>query len=116
MNREQRRKFEKQLRKHSIDMGTFEQLRRIDQLESSSQIQTGQSVRINTQQIKKNVAWKAMNPAYRQFVQDSKDKIFTAERLAGQYAGMISLAEDTTEPKWVFHTIDLIPVVENVEA
>lgn len=65
----------------------------------------GKTVKINTDKILE----KHNSTKFIKFVEDNKDKVFTA-LLYGNYTQMYVLDEDISTPKWLFFENDLIEV------
>lgn len=63
---------------------------------------------LNVPAIQSRKNYKIMNPKYKEFVESSKGKIFTAHK---ENTNLISLKE---EPAWLFWSGDLIKVDEEV--
>ena len=103
MNREIRRKL-----KLSKDEGNL-----VDLLSrwnnTKNDIVAGDKVKINFEQISKRPDYHKMNESYRMFVEDNKNKLFTAgEGLnEGTARNLIPLQEDST---WLFWCGDLVKV------
>ena len=70
----------------------------------------GQKGKLNVSKILVNE--NVLKPAYKDFVRAHADDVFTVEKAAEGYNHIVSLVEDTTEPKWLWKTTDLIAVEE----
>jgi hypothetical protein len=70
----------------------------------------GDKVRIDYEGITSRIDYEKRKPEYCSFIEKSKDKIFTV-KYDEKYRNnpwLVSLEEDTTEPRWLFTTSDLI--------
>lgn len=106
MNRQQTRKLRKDARKKGIDEAVTELYisMKKEGMETPSppkEIQTGDTVMIDVDKVTARRNYERMTPAYREFVEASDGKVFTAMREQGN---LISLQE---EPKWLFWSGDL---------
>jgi hypothetical protein len=100
MNRETRRKLK--ITKEQADI--------FDRLSSGKLINAGSKVRLKYDQITSREDWATLNQKYKNFVEANKDSEFTVqidEKIHNMYK-LVSLAEDTTEPKFLFWVGDLI--------
>jgi hypothetical protein len=100
MNRETRRKLK--ITKEQADI--------FDRLSSGKLINAGSKVRLKYDQITSREDWATLNQKYKNFVEANKDNEFTVqidEKIHNMYK-LVSLAEDTTEPKFLFWVGDLI--------
>lgn len=80
-----------------------------------SRPQIGDKCKINVEKIISRKDWERLNPAYKQFVLDNVDTIFTVQEdkfksKADGFIAIVSLVEDTTKPKWLWSVDDLIKV------
>jgi hypothetical protein len=75
-------------------------------------ISEGTKVKLNTNQMKSHPDYKNLVPKYRDWVEDNQDKIFTViyDENKKNKPVLVCLKEDTTNPKWLFWTGDLIIV------
>lgn len=70
-----------------------------------------QKVKINYKRIASEKDYLKRQKKYRKFLEENKNKVFTVEYDRNHPDGkMVCLEEDTTEPKWLFTSYDLIPV------
>lgn len=70
-----------------------------------------QKVKINYKRIVSEKDYLKRQKKYRKFLEENKNKVFTVEYNRNHPDGkMVCLEEDTTEPKWLFTSYDLIPV------
>lgn len=110
MNREQRRKYERQLRTKGVskeDMNLFFKM-----LSSSpDDFKDGDKARINVERIQSHPDYEKMNPKYKKFLEDNKESVFTVIlSKKGFNKSFVEFEEDTTEPKWLWCSDDLIKV------
>lgn len=102
MNREQRRKLEKQL----VAKGaTREQAKMLIQIHTDKgSLKEGDRVRLNMKSILEQPDYANMNPKYKQWVEDNKDKVFTVEydEKHGENSTLVCLREDESDPRWLF--------------
>ena len=106
MNRQQTRKLRKDARKKGIDEAVTElyismKKKGMETPSPPQEIQTGDTVMIDVERVTSRRNYARMAPAYREFVEASDGKVFTALREQGN---LISLQE---EPKWLFWSGDL---------
>ena len=76
---------------------------------SETMLQPGDVVFIDTEKIISKPNFKDLQPAYQDFIRSATDKVFTVvkeERYAGK--PIVSLLEDTSDPKWLFWEGELI--------
>ena len=70
----------------------------------------GDKVTLDYLGITSRVDYDKRRPEYRNFIEENKDRIFTV-KYDEKYRNnpwLVSLEEDTTEPRWLFTTSDLI--------
>lgn len=99
MNRETRRKLK--ITKEQSDI--------FDRLSSGKLINAGSKVKLKYDQITSRKDWATLNQKYKDFVEENKDKEFTVqidEKIHNMFR-LVSLEEDTTEPKLLFWVGDL---------
>lgn len=111
MNRKQRRDFSQRAKKNGVDVKLTELYLAMDKegLEKPSpanDIKEGDKVSVNVELVKARRNYDRMSGAYKQFVEDSVGKVFTAHV---EQENMISMVE---EPKWLFWSGDLVLVTE----
>lgn len=75
----------------------------------------GDKCKLNVERITGRKEWGKLNPKYKQFVQDNKNTIFTVQQDKFKphkdgFVSIVSLVEDTTEPKWLWCVDDLIKI------
>jgi len=79
-------------------------------------LQDGDRVRLKVQQIKRRKNWPRMNEKYKEFIEGSKDKIFTVKLKDGAVRGVsYRLATLVEEPMWYFWQEDLMLVKDEEE-
>lgn len=124
MNREERRNLAKKIKKanKTLKLGLNKtQLKdyikfKEEQL-SSVVLFEGDRVKIDYKGITSRVDYDKRRPEYRDFIEQNKNNIFTV-KYDEKYRNnpwLVSLEEDTTEPRWLFTTSDLIPYNEEKE-
>lgn len=75
----------------------------------------GDKCKVNVERITGRKEWSKLNPKYKQFVLDNKNTIFTVQQDKFKphkdgFVSIVSLVEDTTEPKWLWCVDDLIKI------
>lgn len=108
MNREERRKIAKRWHVKPEMVTAFEQM--LKEATEAEPMPDGQKVKLNVGKILVNE--NVLKPAYKDFVREHADDVFTVEKTADNYTHIVTLVEDTTEPKWFWKTTDLIAVEE----
>ena len=75
----------------------------------------GTKVKLNYEWITEHPTYNKMQKAYKDFVENNKDTIFTVEydKKHGSNSYMVCLKEDTTPVKWLWHSSSDLIVVEN---
>lgn len=106
MNRQQTRKLRKDAKKKKIDEAVTElyismKKNGMETPNLPQEIQTGDKVSLDLEKITTRRNYDRMSPAYREFVENSGDMVFTAMKEQGN---LISLQE---EPQWLFWSGDL---------
>lgn len=112
MNREQRRRYAKELKKMGANQGEIK--RYDDMLKTASNFAEGDKVTINYDKITSETGYELRTENYRTFVENNKDTIFTIE-YDKKFKGsgnqiLVTFAEDETKPKWLWYVDDLIKV------
>ena len=110
MNRQQKRAAAQRLRKNSATHLSFKQAQSVaeilDEVRKPSGISVGDKVVLDYEKITNTQQWSGANPAYREFIDVHKDEVFTAEAapaVEGRvHKQIFQLAEDQSEPKWLF--------------
>lgn len=117
MNREQKRKFKKQLKKaskFSRIQGEAIDFQKNPVNREGLSIPEGSKVKFNIEKMKAHPDWETLEEDYRNFIEQNIDKIFTVEYDEQyQYEPLwVCLAEDPAPIKWLFYIGDLQVVEE----
>ena len=109
MNREQKRAFVKKAQMKGVSKKTVEAYAEIMDMGDGTiiepqDIQEGESVKLNLENIKNRRNYENMSDKYKSFVETNADKIFTAHL---ERPTLVSFVE---EPSWLFYSGDLIKV------
>lgn len=116
MNRAERRKMQKDLRKTGMSK---EQAKAYVEKNYGPSIpmEEGQLVKLNYNLMVAHPEWKNQEDAFKLWVTAHRDKVFTVEwdpnRVAANTDDIktnVQLKEDETEDKWIFNTATLIPI------
>lgn len=107
MNREQRRAFVKNAKSKGVSQKAAEAYaaildRGVGKVTPAQTIEEGEQVMLNLDTLKARQNYERMSELYKQFVEESSSKVFTAHV---ERPNLISLKE---EPKWLFWSGDLI--------
>lgn len=107
MNREKRRRTEKQLRSRGVNQETIRSYMELLRDTNKSQdlgpvIPYGSHVKINLEKIQSRKEYDRLSKKYREFVERNSDTVFTA---IVEKRGLISFQE---APEWLFWNGDLI--------
>ncbi len=80
-------------------------------------LEEGTPVKLNYEMMKRHPDWRIQRDDFKAWVEAHKDDMFTVEwdknrkeRNSRDKKFNVCLAEDTTEPKWLFYTSTLIPM------
>jgi ABC-type tungstate transport system permease subunit len=111
MNREEKRKVTKKLKSkgYTLDrINTYISYR--EKLESSIILSEGDLVRIDINRIKEHPDYSKLSEKYKAFIANNTGREFTVEydKNHTNNPTLVCLKEDTTDPKWLFWTGDLI--------
>lgn len=115
MNREQRRKYEKQLRENGYTADVAKRMANLKkQMASEDAIKEGDKVTLNYKKITSYADYATKTEGYKTFVENNKDTVFTVKyddfyNKNGNNI-IVTLAEDTTKPSWMWVIDDLIKV------
>lgn len=117
MNRKQRREMEKEFRKRGVSKQVAKDLVAI---RDGREMEEGTKVKLNYKRITTHPDWKKkLRKEYKDWIEAHKNDTFTVEwdemRKANNSVDKkirVCLAEDTTVPKWLFLTSDLIPITK----
>lgn len=120
MNREQKRKFKKQMekaQKTSLSKKDIEQIKEYADLteKTSLTIPEGTKVKLNVEAITNSKIFHEYREEFKQFIIDNRNKTFTIEydKVQKQPHNLfVCLKEDPTPLKWLFYVGDLIPIKE----
>ncbi|WP_206459318.1 hypothetical protein [Anaerovorax sp. IOR16] len=109
MNRQERRKYIRELRKFGISGKQIEDILFLKEASENVCLQEGQKVKLNLEKIKSNVNYENMSDKYKKFIELHKDDIFTVEYDKNHMNNpvVVCFKEDTTDPKWLFWDGDL---------
>lgn len=109
MNREQRRMLK---RKHKDIRAEFaDKLNRLIE-EIEDPLKDGDLVRLNVDQIVKRSDYAHTQKAYQDFIESSKEKVFSVRLYRKREDGFSALVELVDVPNWIFWHGDLIRVEE----
>lgn len=115
MNRQQKRAKVKDLQKQGIKRETAKKF--VEQRYSYQELEEGQTVKLNYELMIRHPDWKIQREDFKTWVTEHKDDYFTVEwdttrKLNNTKDKKINvcLAEDTTNPKWLFYSDTLIPI------
>ena len=112
INREQRRKAVKILHKKGRPLAEAKMIVALHRKMSKpgAVIKEGEAVMLNAEAITSRKDFAGMEPAYIEFVTNNKEKVFTVMYDPGRLDNptLVSLREDTKDPKWLFWQGDLI--------
>lgn len=106
MNREQRRKLDKQ----GFDGNKIAAV--LNAVDDSKWIQEGEKVKLDVKKITGRNDWQKLTERYRSFVMDNAKTVFTVqyEEKYGKKPSLVTFAEDNT---WLWWVGDLIVVKDN---
>ena len=110
MNRKEKRITEKILKAKDYSPEQIERLIATKELiKNSIIIPEGQKVKLNIKSIKDDVNYPRLTDKYKQWVDGHVDDVFTVEYDINHKVNtsLVCLAEDKTEPKWLFWTGNL---------
>ena len=115
MNRKERRAQTKYLQK-TVKMSKEQAKEYVERQYSHQQLEEGTKVKLNWELIRRHPDWKIQRADFKAWVEAHKDEVFTVEwdkkrkeNNSKDKKMLVCLAEDTTEPKWLFFTSTLIP-------
>ena len=116
MNRAQRRQAVKNLQKEK-GYKRAEAKRLVETFLTDVPLEEGQKVKLNYELMIRHPDWKNQRDDFKEWCTAHKDDIFTVEwdkerkeKDASDKKLMVCLAEDETEPKWLFNTLTLTPI------
>lgn len=115
MNRQQRRAEVKNLQKRGVKRSVAQTI--VERYYNNIELEEGATVKLNYELMIRHPDWKIQREDFKEWVTSHKDEYFTVEwdelrkeKNSRDKKLMVCLKEDTTEPKWLFHTDTLIPV------
>lgn len=115
MNRQQRRAEVKNLQKRGVKRSAAQSI--VEKYYNNIELEEGATVKLNYELMCRHPDWKIQRDDFKEWVTTHKDEYFTVEWDEKRKANnskdkkiMVCLKEDTTEPKWLFHTDTLIPI------
>lgn len=92
-------------------MGIIDNIRVANQFKAAIEgdwpLQDGDKVQLNLDVIKGHPDYQKRLPAYQKFCEENAGKTFTVAYDKRLRQSLVSLVEDTTEPKWLFWIGDL---------
>lgn len=107
INREQRRKMK--WTKEQAD--AYEYYKMLENTPDEMLIDAGSKVKLKYEQIVGRKDYSKMRSDYKEFVEENKEKEFTIlisdDKIHNKYK-LVSLEEDTKDPKWLFWVGDLV--------
>ncbi len=112
MNRAERRHPQK-LNVHQViqDFATIGKLKKA--IEYGWKFNNGDKVCLDLEKIKRHPEYDKRVPAYREFCEKNAGRVFTVEYDEGMRPSVVCLAEDDSNPKWLFWDGDLKAVKQS---
>jgi hypothetical protein len=110
MNRKQRRKLSKYMKKKD---SYFDILKHLDDIDNNKVLyEEGESVKLNYESITSQPDYQNMNPKYIEFVETHKNDAFTVEYdlRHKENPTLVCLKEDQSDPKWLWWVEFLIKI------
>ena len=102
MNREERRHPSKAARVRKI-IEDFNTVRKIQKaLGGGWTYEPGDKVKLDMEKIMADKEYDRKLPTYRAFCEANAERVFTVEYVAGMNPSVVCLAEDESNPKWLF--------------
>ena len=115
MNRQQKRAEIKNLQKRGVKRSVAQTI--VERYYNNVELEEGYTVKLNYELMIRHPDWKIQRNDFKEWVVAHKDDYFTVEwdsvrkeKNSKDKKIMVCLKEDTTEPKWLFHTDTLIPI------
>lgn len=105
--------------KHKLSLFNIDTWKELSVEGERMNIHIGDKVKLNYESIINDVDYSTLSKEYKQWVEKNKDNIFTViedEKFKPnqhKFSSIVSLKEDTTEPKWLFSTVNLIKIGED---
>ena len=124
MNRAEKRNLAKRIKKmnKNLNLGLnktqLEQYIKFKEMQAESIVLfEGDKVKIDYLGITSRADYERRRPEYRDFIENNKDTVFTVkyDEKYRHNPWLVSLEEDTTEPRWLFTTSDLILIEKEKE-
>ena len=124
MNRAEKRNLAKRIKKMNKNLNLGLNKAQLEQYIKFKEMQTesivlfeGDKVKIDYLGITSRVDYERRRPEYRDFIENNKDSVFTVkyDEKYRHNPWLVSLEEDTTEPRWLFTTSDLILIEKEKE-
>lgn len=119
MNREQRRKLQKDFVKKGFDKDQAKKMVYLQDIregnKEGSRLTDGTAVKIDVSRCLAVKGDKEKNPKYVEFVKANAGRVFHVQHQADKPdSSIVELLEDLTEPKWLFWEGDLIKIKEEL--
>lgn len=115
MNREERRRKQKELRKHGFSKNAAKA--QVAAYFAYQPLDDGAMVRLNYELMIRHKDWRKQSDEFKKWVEDHKNDLFHVEydekkkeNNAYDMKFQVHLKEDTTDPKWLFNSETLIPI------
>ena len=107
MNRAERRHptKSKQVRQVLDDLNKVAKIKQM--LDGDWPFQPGDKVKLNIEVITGDQEYGRKLPAYKAFCERNANRVFTIEYVEGMHPSVVCLAEDESDPKWLFWVGDL---------
>ena len=104
------------MKKLRVDFQTMSLIDEAIEHKANTQLNAGDKVYIDAEAIMSKPHFENMQPAYKEFIENSVNRVFTVEK-EEKYIGkpIVSLVEDPSEVKWLFFEGDLIKYKETDE-
>ena len=107
MNRAQKRATITKIRKKGYSLEDAKKILAFKEAVTElSHFDDGDKVCLRYNRITKSPDFTRKNPRYQEFVESHKNDIFTVKHVEGKVT-FVELEEDTTDPKWWWHEMDL---------
>ena len=110
MNRNDKRKFEKELKAKGYKHNEIEKMILIKEImDNKKYLQEGQKVKLNLDKIKSHPDYNKLTEKYKIWVEDHKDDIFTVtyDKKYQINPVLVCLEEDENIPRWLFYEGEL---------
>lgn len=114
MNREEKRKYEQQLKARGASSNDIRKALLIrEYMALRTRLHEGDKVKLDVQKIRDSPDWRKYSERYKQFVEENEDKIFTVEYDEKHSSAVVCLKEDPSEVKWLWWEGNLVKVTED---